>query len=138
MRYDNPMTSTELITDREVDECTTNHDAPRDDCQFCQVRKASQSCGICDASYEDGRWFTGIGSTTPNSCDHESLVDGFGAEVTCPALATLITRIPGFEGVRQICGSPVTTAGATYCTHHQRIVTAEECGRIYQNLVASR
>jgi hypothetical protein len=121
-----------------AEDCHREHTDRRDpDCTSCDQRAEIQHCAQCGASYEDGRWFTALGSTAPNGCDHEALVDDWDNEIRCPVMATMITRIPGFEGVRQQCGAPVTTPGCTACAHHQRWLDQEECGRVYQRMVRS-
>lgn len=120
--------------DELADTCIRNHtDRPDDGCENCSIRGEIQHCAQCGADYVDGRWYTAPGSTTPNGCDHESLVDDWGNEVTC----TVITGVEDFWASKaRRCGSPVTTPGKSACDHHQRILDQEECGRIYQRMVA--
>lgn len=119
-----PSDEYESPADLQAEYCEREHSYGRDhECASCDQRAELQHCATCGASFEDGRWFTGIGSTTPNGCDHEALLDDWDNEVTC-------------QTVR--CGDPVTTAGRDRCDHHQRILDAEECGRVYQRLVATR
>lgn len=132
------MSNYEDPADELADYCDRNHtDRPDADCANCDQRREIQHCAQCGADFVDGRWYTALNSTAPNGCDHEGILDDWNREVLCQVKATMITRIPGFEGVDQKCGSFVA-AGRDVCAFHARIQDAEECSRIYQRLVAVR
>lgn len=115
-------------TDEAADYCTRNHtDRPQDGCDNCQIRGEIQHCATCGADHVDGRWFTGLGSTTPNGCDHEAIVDDWDREVTCSVMHSTGER----------CGDAVA-AGKQACGFHQSWLDNAECDRIYQRMVAVR
>ena len=116
--------------DTLTDQCRREHHRPEEGCESCGYRRTLQHCGLCDATFEDGQWFTGIGSTTPNGCDHETITDDWGRELRC----TVITSSVAHPVI--ICGDRVTTGGKWACDWHQGWLDAEEMVHIYERLVA--
>lgn len=110
--------------------CESEHDmGPLDYCRHCQVRKEVVKCGLCDATYEGGKWWA---SQYTGDCDHMDdgvfdLFDDWGRRPVCPIIEV--------ETCRQ-CGDPIITPGATACAFHQKWLDADECDRTYQRLVA--
>lgn len=124
--------------DIESDYCERNHAGRRDpECVNCDLRAERVHCATCGASFEDGRWFTGVGSTAPNGCDHEALVDDWDDEIRCQTLVAYPTtsRRPAYHAP---CRDTVAAPGKSACAHHQRWLDQDECGRIYQRMVAAR
>lgn len=121
------MNSYQDPADHLAEHCISEHtDRPVTDCANCVIRAEIQHCAQCGADHADDQWWTGLGSTAPNGCDHEALVDDWGNEVRC--------TVAGNGGRR--CTDLVTTPGRLACDFHQRWVDAEECARVYQRLVA--
>lgn len=122
--------------DALAEHCWREHSyRPDPDCASCSIRSELVHCGPCGASFEDGRWWTALGSTAPNGCDHEALVDDWDCEITCQT-PTGEHPLTGAKWGR--CGDAVETPANRHCDFHQRILDAEECARIYQRLVACR
>lgn len=138
MRYGKSMSNDEYMSPADIDaeHCEQEHSYRRDvDCRNCDQRAELVHCAQCGASFEDNRWFTEVGSTTPNGCDHEALTDDWDREITCQVQVRVgVLADPRRPAGR--CGDAVTTPGRTACAFHQRILDAEECSRIYQRLVA--
>lgn len=105
-----------------AEHCESDHDRRDADCANCDIRADIQHCANCDADYVDGKWWTGLGTTRPNGCDHTVLLNDWGQELVCETVT---------------CADEVTTAGRTHCDFHQRWIDAAECDRVYQALVAS-
>lgn len=115
----------EDLADAHADYCVNNHtDRPDQDCHGCEARKELQHCGSCGADFVDGKWWTALGSTAPNGCDHETLVDDWTNPVQCESL----TYRAGV-GAYLPCRRDVYRAGATQCDDH--LVAAD-----YQRMVA--
>lgn len=128
--------------DAMVIDCETNHDRRDAECSHCDVRAELQHCSECGADFVDGKWWTGLGTTRPNGCDHAALIDDWGYDVICEAYERIdvstVSDVPGSVHINGAqCRDLVTTAGRTRCDHHQRLVDQLECGRVYQALVAS-
>lgn len=113
--------------DQLADYCAVEHtDAPDPDCRNCDERAEYQHCLLCGADFTDGRWWTALGSTAPNGCDHESLTDDWGRELLCKVLVMDV-----LVGAWLPCNRAVTRPGAFQCDDH--LVAAE-----YQAKVAQR
>lgn len=120
------MTTYEDPADQLAEECEREHDRRDSDCGNCAIRATIQHCGTCSADFVDGRWYTALGSTAPNGCDHEALTDDWGQDVQCDTLAFSST-----VGAWLPCGRTVYRAGAHQCDWHLLAVE-------YQTLVAVR
>lgn len=119
-----------LIPDAVVEACVRDHDRRDATCEYCAVRATWQQCQGCDARWEDGTQVTG-----PTDHDHVICSDWWD-EILCP-VAVKVGALADPRRPGERCGDPVKP-GAGFCSFHQRIADADECGRIYQRLVAVR
>lgn len=129
--------------DAQAEICFHEHTDRRDpECGSCDYRAELVHCASCGADFVDGQWWTGLGTTRPNGCDHAALIDDWGYDVICEAYERIdvstISDVPGSVHINGAqCRALVTTAGRTRCEHHQRLADQAECDRVYQALVAS-
>lgn len=84
------MTTYQDPADILAEHCESDHDRRDADCANCDIRADIQHCANCDADYVDGQWWTGLGTTAPNGCDHAALIDDWSNEIVC---ATVIDQL---------------------------------------------